>query len=159
VNRAASPNTSVPRTSVAVLSLLVLGASLARSFEPSATAARWRRLVGALGGDVRPQGETAGFWFDPDFAAFLAEVKRRTPPNATVAVIVPYRPDMYRYQAYYQLAPRRVVEDRWKDEAAFIATYRTDAARGPGGAAIAHGQLCWRHSGRAPRSAGRSRAT
>ncbi len=141
MNRAASPNTSGLRAAIAVLSLLVLGASLAKSFEPSATASRWRRLVGALGGDVRPQGEAAGFWFDPDFADFLAEVKRRTPPNATVAVIVPYRPDMYRYQAYYQLAPRRVVEDRWKDEAAFIATYRTDAARGPGGTAIVNGQL------------------
>ena len=129
------------RTAIAVLSLLVLALSLASSFEPSATAERWHRLIRSLGGDVRPQGESAGFWFDPDFAAFLADVKKRTPPRATVAVIVPFRPDLYRYQAYYQLAPRRVVEDRWKDEAAFIATYRTDAARGPGGVPIVNGQL------------------
>jgi hypothetical protein len=121
--------------------MFVLALSLAGSFEPAATLERWHRLVRALGGEVRPQGESAGFWFDPDFAAFLADVKQRTPPDATVAVIVPFRPDLYRYQAYYQLAPRRVVEDRWKDEAAFIATYRTDAARGSGGVPIVNGQL------------------
>lgn len=141
MKRAASPNAERLRAAVAALSLLVLALSLVASFEPAATRERWHRLKRGLGGDVRPQGESAGFWFDPDFAAFLDDVKQRTPPDATVAVLVPFRPDLYRYQAYYQLAPRRVVEDRWKDEAAYIATYRTDAARGPGGASIVNGQL------------------
>lgn len=141
MNRAASPSAPRLRAAVAALSLTVLALSLAGSLEPAATLERWHRLIRALGGEVRPQGESAGLWFDPDFAAFLADVKQRTPPDATVAILVPFRPDLYRYQAYYQLAPRRVVEDRWKDEAAFIATYRTDAARGPGGMPIVNGQL------------------
>ncbi len=138
---AASLRASKIRTGIAVLSLLVLAVSLAGSFEPAATLARWHHLARTLGGNARPEGEATGFWFDPDYAAFLADVKKRTPANATVAVIVPFRPDLYRYQAYYQLAPRRAVEDRWKDEAAFIATYRTDAGRGPGGTPIVNGQL------------------
>lgn len=141
MKRAASPSGSSTRTAIAVLSLLVLALSLTGPFEPAAAAARWHRLARALGGDVWPQREATGFWFDPDYAAFLADVKRLTPANATVAVVVPSRPDLYRYQAYYQLAPRRVVEERWKDEASFIATYRTDAGRGPGGVRIVNGEL------------------
>jgi hypothetical protein len=141
VSRAAGPSASRLRAAIAALSLIVLALSLARSFEPSATLARARRLVRGLRGDFRPQSEAAGFWFDPDFAAFLDDVKKRTPPDATVAVLVPLRPDLYRFQASYQLAPRRVVEERWKGEAGFIATYRTDAARGPGGVPIVHGEL------------------
>jgi hypothetical protein len=68
-------------------------------------------------------------------------VKAATPETATVAVLVPQRPDVYLYQAAYQLAPRRVVEAKWMDEAGYVATYRTDAVRGPGGRAITHGQL------------------
>jgi len=143
VNRTPDHRPSTWRGLTAALSLVALAACLATSLEPAATVVRWRRLVRDLGGDVRPLSQTTGFWFDPEYPAFLADVKSRTPENSTVAVLVPRRPDLYRYQAYYQLAPRRVVEERWKDEASFIATYQTDAGRGPGGDPIAHGQL-WR---------------
>ena len=129
------------RVFVAGLSLAVLAASLVRSFQPAETLERGRLLLRGLRGDVRPLRETTGFWFDPDYTAFLADLKAMTPQGATVAVIVPRRPDLYRYQAYYQLAPRRVVEERWKDEASFVATYRTETARGPGGRPIANGEL------------------
>ena len=129
------------RRGAAILSLLVLAATLALSFEPYRTLFRAQRLAAALRGEVLPQRATAGFWFDPDYAAFLADVRVLTPENATIAVLVPKRPDMYGHQAYYQLAPRRVVGENWKDEASFIATYRTERARSPGGRAIAHGQL------------------
>ena len=129
------------RVVLAVLALLVLGFSLARPLDPSQTLIRARRLVRALGGETLPPRERAAFWFDPDYTAFLADVKAATPETATIAVLVPKRPDVYLYQASYQLAPRRVVEARWIDEAAYVATYRTDAARGPGGRPIAHGQL------------------
>jgi len=141
VERAPNPRISGFRAAIAVLSLVVLAACLTGPFEPEAAAARWHRLTRALRGEVRPQGQATGFWFDPDYAAFLADVKRRTPENATVTVLVPRWPDLYRFQASYQLAPRRVVEERWKDEASFIATYRTDAGRGPGGAPIVNGEL------------------
>jgi hypothetical protein len=127
---------------VAVLSLLVLAASLTRSLEPAETLARWHRLARGLRGEIpATRRDPAGFWFDPDYAAFLSDLKALTPANATVAVIVPRRPDLYLYQANYQLAPRRVVEERWKDEASFVATYWTEAGRGPGGRPIAGGAL------------------
>lgn len=129
------------RALVAGLCLAVLAASLVRSFQPAETLESARRLGRDLRGEKRPLRDTTGFWFDPDYTAFLADLKAMTPEDATVAVLVPRRPDLYRYQAYYQLAPRRVVEEKWKDEAAFVATYRTEAAREPGGRPIAHGAL------------------
>jgi hypothetical protein len=87
-----------------------------------------------------------GFWFDPDYLGFLDEVGRRVPRAATVAVLVPPRPDLYKYQANYRLAPRRVVEERWLDEADVVATYKSEIGRGPGGEAIPGGLLWKRHS-------------
>ncbi len=141
MERAPQPNSRGLRAAVAALSLAVLATSLTTPFEPADTLARCRRLVHALRGEALPQRETTGFWFDPDYAAFLADVKRLTPEGSTIAVLVPRRPDLYLYQADYQLAPRRVVEERWKGEASFIATYRTETARGPGGVPIANGEL------------------
>ena len=126
---------------LAVLSLLVLAVSLATPLPTRETRARFDRLTRALAGET-VRSDLAGFWFDPDYAAFLDDVKRRTPESATVAVFVPERPDLYLYQAYYRLAPRRVVEERWKDEADFIATYRTEVGRGPEGVAI-NGGVLW----------------
>jgi hypothetical protein len=126
---------------VAVVSLLVLAACLVGSFEPAEALARGRRLARALAGEVAPQRDGFGFWFDPDYAVFLADLKARTPETATVAVLVPRRPDLYLFQANYQLAPRRVVEERWVGEASFVAAYGSEAARGPGGRPLAGGTL------------------
>ena len=123
------------------LALLVLAFSLALPLEPGKTLLRAHRLARVLAGETLAPRDSAAFWFDPDYTAFLADVKAATPETATVAVLVPKRPDIYLYLASYQLAPRRVVEAKWMDEAAFVATYRTDASRGPGGRPIAHGQL------------------
>ena len=131
------------RVGLAALSLLVLAVSLSSSFEPSLTLMRAGRLAAVLRGDALPQAESYAFWFDRDYAAFLADVKAATPETASIAVLVPKRPDVYVYQASYQLAPRRVVEAKWMDEAAFVATYRTETERGPGGRPIAHG-LLWK---------------
>jgi hypothetical protein len=133
--------TARPRAALAVLSLLVLAVSLASPLEPRETVARFERLARALAGDPGYRAGQMGFWFDPEYAAFLEDVKRKTPERGTVAILVPRRPDLYLFQASYQLAPRRVVEERWKDEADIVATYRTEAARGPGGVAITGGQL------------------
>src|SRR5215831_2373639 len=121
------------RRALAVLSLLVLAVSLVSPLQPAETRARFERLRQAISGDPGYRADRASFWFDPDYAAFLDDVKRRTPESATVAMIVPERPDLYRYQAVYRLAPRRVVEERWKGEADAIATYFTEKTRGPGG--------------------------
>lgn len=118
------------RRALAVLSLLVLGASVATTLRLPDLAKNGRRLMRGLRGESIPLHARTGFWFDPRYADFLAEVKRLTPETATVAVVVPRRPDLYVYQACYQLAPRRVVEARWKDEAAYIATYPSDGAEG-----------------------------
>jgi hypothetical protein len=129
------------RVTFATLSLLVLAVCLSLSFEPARTLARARRLAAALRGEALPERTAAGFWFDADYAEFLAAVKAGTPESATIAVLVPKQPDVYLYQAVYQLAPRRVVEAKWTDAAGFVATYRTEAARGPGGSPIAGGTL------------------
>src|SRR5262245_25618136 len=129
------------RNALAVLSLLVLAVSLASPLKQMETRERLDRLTRAISGQAGWRSDRAGFWFDPAYAAFLDDVKRKTPESSTVAILVPERPDLYRYQAYYRLAPRRVVEERWKDEADVIATYRTEIGRGPGGVPITGGTL------------------
>ena len=86
-----------PRTrrALAVLSLLVLGASLASALRPADFLRSGQRLIRALRGESIPPGQRTGFWFDPRYADFLAEVKRLTPETATVAFVVPRRPDLY----------------------------------------------------------------
>src|SRR5262245_13557007 len=129
------------RPALTVLALLVLAVSLASSLEPREALARFERLAGALSGHPGYRLGQMGFWFDPDYAGFLEDAEGRTPEHATVAVLVPRRPDLYLYQAVYQLAPRRVVEERWRNEADAVATFKTETARGPGGVAIAGGEL------------------
>jgi hypothetical protein len=131
------------RAALAVLSLAILGVCLVSPRRPAETAARVARLASALRGDPAYRPERMGFWFDARYLAFLDEVERRVPSTTgvTVAVLVPRVPDLYRYQANYRLAPRRVVEERWKDEADVVATYETEAARGPGGDRIPGGWL------------------
>jgi hypothetical protein len=127
------------RRGFAVALLLVVGASVAATLDPGDVARRARLLARSLRGEAIPLREEPGFWFDPDYAVFLEEVKKRVPANATVAVLAPRWPDVYAYQAVYQLAPRRVVGSRRAAEASFVAAYRAPA--GPGEEAISHGAL------------------
>jgi hypothetical protein len=121
--------------------LVVVAVSMAATLPPADLAARWNRLARSLSGDrIRPAQGT-GFWFDRDYAAFLDEVGRRTPVSSTVSVIAPAWPDVYTYQAVYQLAPRRVVDSRRAAEADYVAAYRVDARGAPGAVAIPHGTL------------------
>ncbi len=129
------------KRALAVSSLLVLAVSLAAPLDPAATAARLHRFAAAIRGERDYRSDRMSFWFDADYAAFLDDVRRRTPESATVAVLVPKRPDLYKYQAYYRLAPRRVVEERWIAEADVVATYHTETGRGPGGDEIVGGRL------------------
>jgi hypothetical protein len=85
---------------------------------------RWKLFARSLAGETVTASERTGFWFDPAYAGFLEEVRRRTPRDATIAVVVPPWPDVYVYQAAYQLAPRRVVQPDREKEATFIAAYR-----------------------------------
>src|SRR5262249_56625450 len=124
---------------VAAVCFAVPGISLLSPVRPAVTKARLARLAGALRGDPSYRPENMGFWFDTEYLAFLDDVDRRLPKTTTltVAVLVPRTPDLYRFQANYRLAPRRVVEERWKDEADAIATYKTAAGRGPSGQPVA----------------------
>jgi len=126
---------------LAVLSLLVLAVSLVSPLKTWETRARLERLARSIAGEPGWRSDLASFWFDPDYAGFLEDVKRRTPESATVAVVVPKVPDLYLFQACYRLAPRRVVEERRKEEADFVATYLTEVGRGPEGVAIKGGRL------------------
>jgi hypothetical protein len=121
--------------------LLVLGVCLASPGRWADVRQDLHRLRRALADEPAPAG-SGGFWFDPGFADFLEDVKRLTPPDATVAVLVPAHPDLYRYQALYQLAPRRTVDEPLRGEANFVAAY----GRRPCGAgkhvAVRGGELC-----------------
>ncbi len=103
--------------------LLVVAASMIATLSPTEIARRGRLLLRSLRGEAVAAAERTGFWFDPAYGAFLEEVRRSTPRDATIAVVVPPWPDVYVYQAAYQLAPRRVVERGREAEASFIAAY------------------------------------
>jgi hypothetical protein len=104
--------------------LLVAAASMVATLSPTEIAGRSSLLLRSLGGETITTAERTGFWFDPAYGVFLEAVRRRTPRDATIAVVVPSWPDVYVYQAAYQLAPRRVVEPGRENEATFVAAYR-----------------------------------
>jgi hypothetical protein len=94
------------------------------TLSPAEVARRWSTFARSLAGERIPPEKGTGFWFDPAYAAFLEAVRLRTPPDATIVVIAPVYPDVYTYQAAYQLAPRRVVPPGRENEATFVAAYR-----------------------------------
>jgi hypothetical protein len=111
------------RARLSAVLLLVVAASLAATVSPTEIARRGRLLWRSLAGETVTDAERTGFWFDPAYGAFLDGVRSHTPRDATIAIVVPPRPDVYVYQAAYQLAPRRVVQTGREDEAAFVAAY------------------------------------
>jgi hypothetical protein len=132
------------RRFAAVLSLLVLAISIATPRSLEETGKRLSRLAAALTGAAGYDPEAMGFWFDPDYAAFLDDVGRKAPEDATIAVLVPESPDVYFYQAVYRLAPRRVVGRDRIAEARLVAAYGTAVAQAPDGLPVAHGRLATR---------------
>ncbi len=129
------------RRALAAVSLLVLAVSLVSPLSVPETRARLSRLGRALTGDPAYRSDAMSFWFDPEYGAFLDDVRRRTPETATVAVLVPASPDLYFDQAVYRLAPRRVVGRDRQNEARFVAEYGAAAGLEADGASIAHGRL------------------
>ncbi len=129
------------RGPLAALLLVVVAVCLASFQSGSEIARRWALLTRSIVSGTPAPAETLRFWFDPDYAVFLEAVAERTPAGASVAVLVPARPDAYLYLAVYRLAPRRVVDARWMGEASAVAVYRTEAGRGPEGEPIPHGTL------------------
>jgi len=129
------------RRFLAVALLLVLAYSLAQFQRGSEVARRWRLLTRSAAGHPPTPAESTRFWFDPEYSEFLDALAERLPAGVSVAVLVPSWPDAYRYLAVYRLAPRRVVEARWMDEAQAVAVYRTEAGRGPAGEPIPRGTL------------------
>jgi hypothetical protein len=112
------------RRGLAAALLLVLAVAMAATVSPLELARRWKLLARSVAGEKLAPGKGTGFRFDPGFAAFLEDVRQRTPPDATVVVIAPEYPDVYLYEAAYQLAPRRVVQPGRESEASFVAAYR-----------------------------------
>jgi hypothetical protein len=123
--------------------LIVVAASMVATLSPTEIARRGSLLLRSLAGETVTAAERTGFWFDPAYAPFLEEVRRRTPRDATIAVVVPPWPDVYVYQAAYQLAPRRVVEPGRENEATFVAVYRYQYRKlpNPDVAALPNGAL------------------
>jgi hypothetical protein len=85
--------------------------------------------------------DPAQFYFDPDYAAFLEDVRHFVPAVATVALVAPLG-ELYVYGAAYHLAPRRVVDRARIAEASFVAIYERAGPDAPlGGLTIRHGRL------------------
>jgi hypothetical protein len=82
---------------------------------------RFRLFLRSLGGAASSGvvGETR----DADYAAFLDAVRRRTPTDATISLVLPAESKAYVSEAVSRLAPRRVVVGR-ENEAGFVAAYR-----------------------------------
>lgn len=60
---------------------------------------------------------------DPAFTEFLDGVRERTPPDATISLVLPAESKAYVSEAVSRLAPRRVFVGR-ENEASFVAAYR-----------------------------------
>ena len=97
---------------------------MAATLSPVEAGRRWKLFARSVAGEESSAGPGTGFWFDPAYAPFLEAVRRRTPRDATIVLLVPPRPDVYVYEAAYQLAPRRVVAPGREKEASFVAAYR-----------------------------------
>jgi hypothetical protein len=131
--RRAFPFGARARRLAAAIALAVLAADEAATLPPGLVTRTLRLAALRVRGEVIPPAQRLGFFFDPEYESFLAEVARRTPAGATVAIIVPERPDIYRYQAVYTLAPRRVVDEPRASEADWLAVWgprRADVAGG-----------------------------
>jgi hypothetical protein len=129
------------RLTAAGVLLLVLAACLASQLRPAEVASRWRLLERSLSRGSLSATDGTAFWFDPDYAAFVEDLKRHLPENASVAVIIPSQPDVYLYRVAYELAPRRVVDRKFAGEADYIATYRAEMTSSAPGRRISHGTL------------------
>jgi len=138
-------NNATKRLHIAAAAVLlaVVAASMVATLSPSEIARRGQLLWRSVAGETITATGRTGFWFDPAYEAFLDEVRRRTPKDTTIAIVVPSWPDVYVYQAAYQLAPRRVVERGRENEATFVAAYPYQAANGmnPEATAIGGGAL------------------
>jgi hypothetical protein len=126
---------------VAGILLAVVGACEARSLRTADFSRRARLFVAALDGREPPRSATNGFAFDPAYGDFLLAVARRTPRDATIAVLVPPRPDVYRYQAVYLLAPRRVVDEAGTGDAGWVASWKAATGATARGERIGQGLL------------------
>ena len=67
------------------------------------------------------------FGFDPDYGWFLEGVRGATPAGATIALELPknQKHALYTYQAWYTLAPRRIVGVDHLELVNSIAVYRS----------------------------------
>jgi hypothetical protein len=129
------------RFALAVCCLAAVAVSEVRSLRLEDVSRRVLIAARQIGGERVPRAQSTGFYFDPGYAEFLNEVARRTPREATVAVLAPSRPDLYRYQAVFALAPRRVVEAAQISQARYVAVYGPEQERWPGGQPLPNGTL------------------
>ena len=130
------------RRVLAAALLVVLAVSLAATVSPAELARRSGSFARSIIGEGPSAAKGSGFWFDPDYAAFLEAIRRRTPPDATIAIVAPASSDLYTYEAAYQLAPRWIVPAGQEGQAGWVAAYRyqyrdlknPDVVQIPGGA-------------------------
>lgn len=109
-------DTPSPRRGLAVALVVVAAIAFSVAFSP-----RVRLFLRSLGGATT--SGAVGESRDSDYAAFLEAVRRRTPTDATISLVLPAESKAYVSEAVSRLAPRRVFVGR-EDEAGFVAAYR-----------------------------------
>lgn len=90
----------------------------------------WAQFRQGLSLSITEARLRASFGFDPDYGRFLEGVGGATPAGATIALELPknQRHALQTYQAWYTLAPRRIVGlDRF-ELADYLAVYRSKPA-------------------------------
>jgi hypothetical protein len=104
------------RRVLTVALVLIAALALSAAFSP-----RVRLFLRSLGG--APTTSVLGESRDADYAAFLEGVRRRTPPDAAISLVLPAESKAHVSEAMSRLAPRRVFVGR-ENEANFVAAYR-----------------------------------
>jgi hypothetical protein len=132
--------THQPRRSLAAVLALVVAVSIV-VLSPLEFARQFRAFARSF--VSRAVGHGLGESRDPDYAAFLEGVRRLTPPDATIALVLPTDSEPYVSEATARLAPRRIVLRSHEDEATFVAAYRYQYrdVRNPDVMAIPNGAL------------------
>ena len=110
---------------------VIASAAMAALFAALLSAFPLRAFEARLSAALRSRGPVPSS-FDPGYLAFLREVERAAPPDATIALEVPPG-ELYVYEAAYRLAPRRVVFRADDPSAAFVAIYAGVAVPAPAG--------------------------
>ena len=110
-----------PRRGLAAVVAFAIAVSIVL-LSPLEFARRFRGSVRSVVSQTFDRG--SGESRDSDYATFLEAVRRLTPPDATIALVLPSDSEADAAEAASRLAPRRILLRGREEEATFVAAYR-----------------------------------